>query len=263
MTAQRDENSVVLVGAGNVGSHLAHALVGAGYRVIGVTSRTLASAKRLAERLPQCEAATDIAALARAYIYIICTPDDFIPSASSQISAYAPEALLIHTSGSTPLSVFGTHRRCGVMYPLQTFSRSRAIDFHEVPLFVEGNNEEALLATEALAKKLCRRVSRLDSAARKSLHLAAVFACNFPNACIDIASQLMDDAGQDWHLLLPLIHEMVDKLNELSPHEAQTGPAARGDRQLIARQRTIIHDAARRKVYDALSDYILARAADE
>ena len=255
----RTGDSVVMVGAGNVASHLAPALVTVGYRVTGIVSRTRQAAESLASTLPACQAATDVCSLARAYIYIICISDDAIPAVVEHIASYAPNALLIHTSGSTPLNVFGKHQRCGVIYPLQTFSLHRAVNMAEVPLFIEANNLKTLDRIRGIASRLSQRVQPLDSEARARLHVAAVFACNFPNACINVAAELMDKAEQDWRLLLPLINETIEKLDVLTPQEAQTGPAARGDTELMARQRDLLTEESWRQIYDAISHYILSR----
>lgn len=245
---------IVLIGAGAVATHLGLALRAAGHEMAGVWSRTQASASALAARL-DCQVVTAPGALPQADACIFSVSDDALPALIHTFAPHAPGALLVHTAGSVPLSVFGPcAARCAVLYPLQTFSRSRAVDFAGVPCFVEGSDDGALRQVTALAATVARSVTPLDSARRRMLHLSAVFACNFANHCYAVAADVLEREGLDGRWLLPLIDETARKVHELTPREAQTGPAVRGDRTVMERQRALLagHDAAL-AVYDVMS----------
>jgi predicted short-subunit dehydrogenase-like oxidoreductase (DUF2520 family) len=142
-----------------------------------------------------------------------------------------PETLILaHTSGSVPLSVLAPARRPhGVLYPLQTFTRGRPVDWQSIPLLLEADSETTRHALHALARRLGPRVETLDSETRKRVHLGAVFASNFVNHLLHIAGRV----GGDYRRYLPLLTEVVGKLRELNPHQAQTGPAKRGDLRIL------------------------------
>ncbi len=156
-----------------------------------------------------------------------------------------PGAIVVHTSGSVPMEALGGVKAAGrgVLYPLQTLSRDREIDYGTLPLLTEGDTPEVLTAVDLLARRISRCVSHADSEARARLHLGAVFACNFTNLMCRIAGELLDERGLELQLLLPLVEETVAKLHTLTPREAQTGPAVRGDTAVMRRQ------------YDALASH--------
>lgn len=231
-------SSICLLGAGNVAWHLGQALQAAGYPVRGVYSRTLAHARQLAELLDGAVAVDDLSGLPKTTVYVFAVKDDALQPLAGQLLRLLgtdTEALFVHTAGSIPLSVLNA-RRAAVLYPMMTFSKSRKVDFGQIPLFVEGSDEEVTERVREMALRLSGTVRELDSERRRLLHLSAVFANNFSNHCFTLAYRLLCSAGIDPHVLLPLVDETVAKLHDLEPEEAQTGPAVRKDRKVMERQ---------------------------
>ena len=234
-------SDIALIGAGRVATHLAAALVREGLPPVAVCSRTMPSAQRLAVRIGGAvEAMDDTVRLPRADVYIYAVKDDALPALADAVGRRFPDALHIHTSGSTALDVFpDVCTRCGVLYPMQTFSADRPVDFRRVPLFIEGRNAQSIDRLTRLAQRLSDHVQPLDSTRRRALHLAAVFACNFVNHCYALAAQVVEQqAGVPWQTLLPLVDETAAKVHQLHPIQAQTGPAIRMDQRIIG-----IHEA--------------------
>ena len=230
---------VVVLGAGRVATHLVPALVGAGYRVTQVWSRTMASASALGQPLGISYTDDLTAVPADADIYIACVADGALPEVARQIVARGQHSsrapLFLHTAGSVSMDVWreAGATSYGILYPLQTFSKEREVDMREVSLFVEASDEASLMAVEALAHGLSGKVYRADSRRRALLHVAAVFACNFTNAMYDVAHQLLATDDIPFDVLLPLIDETAAKVHALTPREAQTGPAVRGDEAVM------------------------------
>lgn len=254
---------ITLLGAGRVATHLAQALHESGQTIQQVFSRTAASAEKVAAAVG-ARAVTDRQSVAETPTYIYCLKDDVLPEMAAHLAARYPHSLHIHTSGSTPLHIFPSEAsHYGVLYPLQTFSRERAVDFYAIPCFVEASDEESLQRITLLAQQISHRVQAMDSERRRVLHLAAVFACNFVNHCYDIAATLLQEkAGLPFDTLLPLIDETAQKVHRLSPREAQTGPAVRYDQRIMeAHHALLADDALRRELYRALSDSIHQYAA--
>jgi predicted short-subunit dehydrogenase-like oxidoreductase (DUF2520 family) len=131
------------------------------------------------------------------------------------------------------MEVLKQYPRHGIFYPLQTFSKQKKVDFEEIPICLEANKYEVLQQLERLAGSLSRKVYFLDSKQRKAIHLAAVFACNFTNLMYRIAEDLVTESDLNFDILRPLIKETAAKVQEHSPREVQTGPAARNDRKII------------------------------
>ena len=149
-----------------------------------------------------------------------------------------------------PMTVFeGYADRYGVLYPMQSFSKERRVDFAGIPVFIEGADP----LIRQLAESISRRVYPLSTADRKYLHLAAVFACNFANHCYALAADVLERHGLPFDVLLPLIDETARKVHELHPLDAQTGPAVRYDENVINMQAALLSDPAVRELYERLS----------
>ena len=255
------ENSrIVIVGAGNLATCLGLALKRVGVVPRAVWSRSEASASSLADKLG-CPCTTDIDSLPAADIVIAAVSDDALPAVAVRLVAKYSDALLVHTAGSVPMAIWADAgaRRYGVFYPMQTFSKAKEVDFSRLGIFVESAAECDCSVLEALAGRLTTMVYRATSEQRAYLHIAAVYACNFANAMYAIAAEVLDKQGLPFKVMLPLIDETAEKLHHLSPQEAQTGPARRGDTQVMARQRAML-DGDIAAVYDIVSRYICDKA---
>ena len=222
----------VIIGSGNVATHLALAFQKKGIIISQVYSRTSVNAELLAQKL-NTSFTTHTSGIDRnADIYIYALKDSSFLHLLKRFDL--PKAIHVHTSGSIPMKDFyGYTERYGVFYPLQTFSINKEIDFSNVPICIEANSEKLENELVQLAKLLTTKTYILSSEQRRKVHLAAVFACNFTNYMYDIAHDIVLGAGIEFDILKPLIMETADKVNTLSPREAQTGPAIRYDENII------------------------------
>ena len=166
----------------------------------------------------------------RSGIFIIAVPDDAIEEVVKEL-VIPEDAILVHTSGSQSLDVlqYAATSNAGVFYPLQTFSKDRKIDLSQVPFFIEASNKSTERTLGTVAKAISKKVIKLDSEQRKALHVAAIFASNFTNHLLGVATGILGDRGLDFALLAPLIKETIEKSLSLGPDAAQTGPAKRKD----------------------------------
>lgn len=269
---------IVLIGAGNLATHLGKALHAAGHDMLQVFSRTMQSAETLASLL-DAEPLTDIAQVRDdADVYIFSVKDSALVQLVAQLCRHEADGLVedgavnalrkakkgehervfLHTAGSMPMSVFeGMAQHYGVLYPMQTFSKQREVDFSIIPCFVEANDEFAQKQIEGLAREISGRVYQLSSEDRKYLHLSAVFACNFANHCYAISQELLEEHGIPFDVMLPLINETAAKVYEMKPKDAQTGPAVRYDENVIGKQSKLLENHPHfKKVYDSMSKSI-------
>lgn len=233
---------VVIVGSGNVATHLSLAMASLeGIEICQVYSPTEAHAEILAERL-NCDFVTDPTQIRKdADVYLFALKDQALETVIRAVPAN--DGLWLHTSGSMPIQVFaGYTERYGVLYPLQTFSKSREISFQGIPLFIECHREEDKNCLEDLARRLSGKVCELSSEKRRSLHLAAVFACNFTNHIYALAEEILAKEGLSRDYLFPLIDETAAKVHELPAQEAQTGPAIRYDENIINKHLGMLAD---------------------
>lgn len=235
--------SCVVIGSGNVATHLAKALA-PHIEIRQIFSRNITHAEELARAIsPSCTAIADAGAIDRdADLYLMSVTDDSISALVREIHG-CDRGIWVHTSGSVGLYVFdGMRAHCGVFYPLQTFSKNKEVDMRHVPLFIEGGDAETEHELTALASKISGKVSLLNSEGRRRLHIAAVFACNFVNYLWTVADRQLRMCGTDIHALDPLLKETMEKIATLSPEEAQTGPARRGDMHVIDRHIGMLGD---------------------
>lgn len=248
---------IVLLGAGNVATHIGIALKETNAQLLQVYSRSFESAKTLGEKLAvdYCCNVDELNKTADVYLYAV--KDDTLSELIKQTKIL--NGVHVHTAGSVKMDVFnGYVKNYGVLYPLQTFSKDKSVRFSEVPLFIESNNSFANEMIVRVAHMLSALVyENIDSEKRKILHLSAVFACNFTNYMYVVADELLQTIKLDYNVLLPLIKETTNKLNYLSPREAQTGPAARKDEKTIKKHIEWLqnnHDA--KNMYELISKNI-------
>ena len=249
--------NIVLLGSGNVATQLGRAFKMAGQSIVQVWSRNIVHAKELADTLAS-EAISDIEDLNfSADLYIIAVKDNAIEELASRLNI--GDKLIVHTSGSTSISALdGVSTHTGVFYPLQTFSKNKAVDFRSVPIAIEASNPDDLPAIRAIADRLSEKVTELSSSQRKALHVAAVFACNFTNHLMAISQSLLESEDLDFDLLRPLIAETVAKVQLYDPKAVQTGPAVRGDNEIISSHLKMLEERPElQELYNLLSQSIV------
>ncbi len=250
---------VALIGAGNLATSLGHALAGAKHEVVQVYSRTEAAARTLARAIgARAFAARPEDVVREADVFILAVTDTALPRVADALLPGRERQFFVHTAGSMAMTAIRAQRR-GVLYPMQTFSKQRVVGFGDIPCFVEAEGADDLRLLRTLAETVSGRVHDMDSDRRKYLHVAAVFCCNFANHCAMLGARVLEREGLDFSVMLPLIDETVRKLHSVAPKDAQTGPAARNDADVMRRQLGILeedYDANMAEVYRTLSNSI-------
>nr|WP_068887240.1 Rossmann-like and DUF2520 domain-containing protein [Pedobacter panaciterrae] len=246
---------VVCIGSGNVATHLTYALKAKGIDVIQVWSRDLANASELA-KIINAVAISNLNEIDRsADLYVIAVKDDAISTVADALRGV--KGLVVHTSGATAIEVLSPLKNYGVLYPLQTFSKAKPIDFTNVPLCIEASNEEALEVLKGIAQLLSSPFYEVSSDKRKILHLAAVFACNFVNHLYTLSDKIVEHFELDFEMLKPLIMETALKVQTELPINVQTGPAVRNDEQTMIKHKDLLNSMPELKeIYQTLSKSI-------
>ncbi|MFT5822171.1 MAG: putative short-subunit dehydrogenase-like oxidoreductase (DUF2520 family) [Crocinitomix sp.] len=245
---------VNIIGAGNVATHLSKALFTGRVEIVSVYSRDFINARALSHQFGAkavdnvCDVADDVD------LNIVTIKDDAIASVASQLNKTVP---VVHSSGSAPIDVFHGFNQFGVLYPLQTFSKQRALDIAAIPFLIEGNSIEfTAWLINFCETYLSENAHRTDSKMRSEIHLAAIFACNFTTQLLQESDLLLQQSNLDLSVLHPLIKETMEKVMELGPKEAMTGPAKRGDIATIEKHMNQLNDADLKVLYKLLSDRI-------
>ncbi|TDT45072.1 putative short-subunit dehydrogenase-like oxidoreductase (DUF2520 family) [Maribacter spongiicola] len=244
--------SVVIIGTGNVAQNLYQAfekssdvavkqVIGRNQKHLAFVNSTLLSS-------------TNFNRIEAADVYILAVSDDAIKLVANNFKDI--DGLLVHTSGATSLEAIKSAKRTGIFYPLQTFTKGKIIDFDAIPICIETTHEEDLKLLKQLGETLSKTVVEIDSEQRKTMHVAAVFVNNFTNYMYTIGAEICEEHKIDFKLLQPLIKETAAKLDTLTPMQAQTGPAKRGDQQTLHNHLQVIKDKHQRELYTLLSNAI-------
>ncbi len=232
-----------IVGGGNVATHLNKALA-ASYDVALVNSRTFAGLRKESD------------------LVLIAVKDEAIEAVASRLSDH--RGIVAHTSGSVSMKTLedalDRYSGVGVFYPLQTFSKDVALNYSDIPFFIEATDEKTAAELTAVARAVSPNVVMADSDKRRKLHIASVLSCNFVNHLWALSAEFLDREGLPFELLHPLIMETASKLYRGDPRQMQTGPAARGDLEVIGtHHRILADDKELAAIYRQLSQSIMSR----
>ncbi len=248
-------------------SHLLPALCKAGHKIVQVISRSIVSAQSLAEPLGAQYSSSVISLNPDIDLLFLIVPDDVLPDIINEISWF--RGIVVHTSGSLPLSSFNSvNYPNGILYPLQTFTKHRQLDFRSIPIFIEGSNETVLTLLREVSEQISNEVYELGSEQRAHLHLAAVFANNFTNYLFTAADEVLRTAGIERGVLNSLIRETLEKAIDPGPVTSQTGPAIRGDIATLKKHLNLLSFSTElREVYQCLTtsiqNYYSIRSGDK
>ncbi|HET8886611.1 MAG TPA: DUF2520 domain-containing protein [Salinimicrobium sp.] len=243
---------VVILGTGNVATHLFNAFFNSEKAVIiQVYNHQPENLKAFAEKT---STTTSLNSLKKADVYLIALKDDVIEKIAAQLQDL--DGIVVHTSGSVGIDVLKKFNRRGVFYPLQTFSKSKEVNFEEAPICLEAGSETDFVTLKKLAESISKNVFPISSEQRKSLHLAAVFVSNFVNHMYVMGEEICKEKMVPFEILQPLIKETANKVTTLKPSEAQTGPAIRKDQKTIDAHFSVLENERQKEIYTLLTKSI-------
>lgn len=247
---------VTLIGSGNMAHWLVYAMRNAGVRISQVYSRQHSHAKALAE-IAGAEAIDNIKdLLPDSDLYIFSIKDDSYENLLQQLPFRLP--LAAHTAGSLSMRIFESYAESyGILYPYQSVNKDMDFKGVVVPLCVEANDKTIENELFAFAQRLTSVVQKLDESQRMVLHRAAIFGCNFTNAMYSIAYDILQEHHIDWQMIMPLLQNTMEKVKTMNPHDAQTGPAQRGDQNIINMHQKALQDNQLKEIYRLITEYIL------
>lgn len=253
---------IVFIGAGRLATNLATTLCEQSHTILQVYSRTMESATLLARKV-NTQPINDLSEISLyADVYIFSVKDAVLADLLVQIPQNS--GLWLHTAGSLPMDIFAAHnKRYGVIYPFQTFSKDRLVDFKKTPLFIEANNDADYSILLDISNQISEKVYQLSSDKRQYLHLTGVFACNFVNQMYAISEAILVEQGIPFDAVLPLIDETAAKVHQVRPYEAQTGPAMRFDTNIIEKHLELIKDDRLKNIFQSISRYIYETHKDK
>lgn len=244
---------IVIIGSGNVAQHLIAAFEKSeAVEIIQVFSR---KPNTKIAGIDTYRMVYEFALLKEADLYIIAVSDDAINEVSQQLPFI--NRLVVHTSGTAPITAIDTKNRKGVFYPLQTFTKNKPVAFETIPICLEAENSTDYRVLSTVAKSISNSVYAINSNQRKALHVAAVFVNNFTNHLFQIGEEICSKNQVPFEILKPLINETVAKISDLKPIDAQTGPAKRNDQTTINAHLDYLTDENHKNIYKIITQSIL------
>ena len=224
----KEIETVVILGNGSVATHLIEHFTALSIPVVQQFGRTQKTDSK--SKIPFTNTYQHIRT--DADLYIVAVSDDAIAEVVKQIPEL--KGIIVHTAGSVSMEILAPKQlHYGVLYPLQSFSNNRNIYLQNSPFLLEANNSDTEIALMHFARRISNNVTVMSYDERLTIHIAAVFACNFTNHMATIAKQLLDEKNIDIELLKPLVRETFDKILTSNPKESQTGPAKRNDIKIL------------------------------
>ncbi len=241
------------IGAGTVGTALAVRLSGKGYPVVAVSSRTRASAQRLADAVGDCRVADTAQEVAdSAKLVFVTTPDDAIQQVVAELYWHEGQSV-VHCSGAASTGILEEAREDGAnvggFHPLQTFaSVTHAIENIPGSTFAIEAEEPLLTTLKEMASALDGTWVRLSADDKVLYHAAAVIACNYFVTLVKQATDLWETfnvpSQQATKALLPLLRGTLNNIDNVGLPNCLTGPIARGDLGTIRKHLASLKRAA-------------------
>ncbi|MBR1626963.1 MAG: DUF2520 domain-containing protein [Bacteroidales bacterium] len=237
--------SVTIIGQGNVATHYCRVM-----NTKGLDAKTVSSRLPFKTEDLQCD------------LLVIAVKDEAIQTVADKLSESLKSTktlhpLTVHTSGFISCNCLKkVSENYGSLYPLQTLKKDIETNFDSVPLCTWANNKESALILRNLAKKLSKIHYELDDNQRKTLHLAAVFANNFPNHLFGIAKRILDRENVPFDILFPLMDRTVAAAKQNNPFSIQTGPAFRDEKSVMEQHKLRLTERER-CIYEIISNSIM------
>jgi predicted short-subunit dehydrogenase-like oxidoreductase (DUF2520 family) len=242
-----------IIGAGRVGRSLAYLWHKQGvFAIQDVLTRSQASADEAVTFIGSGRRVARMSDMKAADVWMLAVPDGQINSAAKELSNtnvagvfIASNAIIFHCSGALssaelqPLKDMGS--QLASAHCILSFSApsSAVTQFAGTPCALEGD----LAATQTLQPVFeAIGANCFDLAAKDKVlyHAAAVFATNFLPVLQVVATDLWLRTGMPNALIAPLnaslLQKAVQNIAAQGAAKALTGPAARGDTELVALQ---------------------------
>lgn len=251
-------DKIALIGSGNVSYALVKALKDNGINPNYILIRDEGKKTEIETEFG-VEAVADYGKVIDCDLIIIAVKDDAIQNVALNLDGY--RGLLVHTSGTQPSSLLNNVKNYGILYPLQTLTKSFDVDFKKVPLMINASSSDNLEKLRVLASIISDVVIDCSDEDRSHIHMSAVYVSNFVNIMLQIGDNLLKYKGLDISVLEPLVRETVNKSFAMGPEKALTGPAKRGDVNTISKHLSLLDNKIEeKKIYEMLTDYIMNKS---
>lgn len=241
--------SLSIIGCGKVGKVVGRLFHQTGmFEIREILNRSLESGQDAAAFIGAGRAVPDFAELSHADLFLVASSDDAIADCAHKLCAtglVTPGTIVWHLSGALPSTVLApvTERGGEVasVHPVKSFADPAvsAAGFSGTWCGIEGDGPAVDLLTKAF-EAVGGKPFAVDSRFKTVYHAGAVLACNYLTALMECGVRCYEKAGIPRDVALqvmePLVRGTVDNIFSVGTEQALTGPIARGDAAVVARQ---------------------------
>lgn len=192
--------------------------------------------------------------LKSADVNFLMISDNVISEVSKKINN---KTLTVHSSGTISIKELNNNGGKGVFYPIQTFTKTKDVEFKNMPICIESEEKSDYLKLKNLVKLLESKPISMNSNKRKHLHLAATIINNFTNHLYVEAEDICIENKIPFSLFANLVSETSSKALNYSPKKSQTGPATRNDKITINKHLELLKNKPFRKIYKTITESIM------
>lgn len=238
-----------IIGPGRVGRTLGALLQRVGLCAVqDVLSAEIATAESAVAFIGAGRAVRVLREMRPARLWLLTPPDTAIAATAMALVATGQmrqSDVVFHCSGSQPSSLLASLAATGALlasvHPLKSFADPAAAvqTFKGTYCAAEGD-PAALAVLTPLFEQLGAQVAVIDPAGKTLYHAASVLVCNDLTALMEAGLRAYEQAGIERGtaqvMMEPLVRETLDNVFTLGTTRALTGPVARGDADVLARQ---------------------------
>jgi predicted short-subunit dehydrogenase-like oxidoreductase (DUF2520 family) len=238
-----------IMGCGRVGRALARLWAHDGtFRIQDVLDHALEQGAAAVDFIGSGRAAGGIADMRGAEVWMLTPPDDQIAACCAALAGSGllkPGNIVFHCSGALPSRDLAPAAQCGAsvasVHPLKSFADSAiaAQTFSGTYCAAEGD-AAALAVLRPAFERIGGIVSDIDPGFKTVYHAASVIVCNYLTALLETGLRCYEKSGFErdaaLRMMEPLVRETLDNVFRLGTVQALTGPIARGDHAVVARQ---------------------------
>lgn len=241
--------TINIIGCGKVGKTLAYLWnQQATLQIGGVLNSTLESTKNAVTFIQSGNAIKQLTELPPADIFMLGCGDNHIEHCCNHLvdsGVLQAGNIIFHCSGALSSELLRKAHDIGALiasvHPVKSFAEPALSIDSFVGTFcgVEGDSN-ALAVLKPIFEQIGAQTFALEASSKTLYHTASVIACNYMVALQEVSLHSFEQAGVDRTLALkilePIVKGTADNIFQLGTTHALTGPIARGDHTIVARQ---------------------------
>ncbi|MEA3431404.1 MAG: DUF2520 domain-containing protein [candidate division WOR-3 bacterium] len=230
------KETVAIVGTGRVGTSIGVALCSAGYRIIGLSSRS----KKDSPLFSVCNnfSARPYEVTGLADIVFLTVPDDVIEDVCRKIAnlgGFKDGSLVIHTSGALSSDILSSAKGCRYLsiHPVKLFTSLCPVSLKGVYFSVEGSDTDTGIRIVKDIGGIPFLINRED---KLLYHAVLSFSSSHLTGLIGLEVSILERAGLDKRLAILLARDTLKNIDKDGVMTSFAGPVRRIDKGTIKKE---------------------------